>query len=421
MEDHYRVFGLQRTATGAEIRQAYKQCALRWHPDKNPGDRASAEAMFKKIAAAYKVLIDPAQRRLHDAGPSPQLAAERRGAAAPKGVAPSAAPGRPAPAAFPAATAGGVQEAYNLFEEVFGKDPFKDMDSLFQDPTLEGLDRFFAGTFPAERSGARGTPAGTTSTRTERTVAGKLGVLTVSESIRTETVEQQAAAAPAPPPLPASFASNVGSPGHWRARCLASAGLAYRRSMNLADRLEEARGPGCGDVLHLLERRGDWLRVAGGWLPLTIGGKPVMEVLTPSTLLQARCSAAAGVAYRASMDINNRLVGVRGPNCGEVVVIEERLGGWLRCASGWLPLVLGDQPVFELLEDKQALPAAPTRPPEPSGRLWDAWRPWQLALSSGAVGLLAVLGTGSYVALRVSSLLVRGWWRATFGMLPRVW
>jgi len=63
--DYYEVLGLQRTATNDEIKKAYRQLALKWHPDKNPGD-SSCDERFKEIAEAYDVLSDPERRELYD-------------------------------------------------------------------------------------------------------------------------------------------------------------------------------------------------------------------------------------------------------------------------------------------------------------------------------------------------------------------
>src|SRR5581483_2822882 len=61
--DYYEVLGVGRTAAADEIKQAYRRLALRYHPDKNPGD-PTAEAKFKQVGEAYHVLSD-ADRRAH--------------------------------------------------------------------------------------------------------------------------------------------------------------------------------------------------------------------------------------------------------------------------------------------------------------------------------------------------------------------
>lgn len=64
--DYYEVLGLERDADVAEIKKAYRRLALRYHPDKNPGDE-QAEERFKEAAEAYAVLSDQGKRRRYDA------------------------------------------------------------------------------------------------------------------------------------------------------------------------------------------------------------------------------------------------------------------------------------------------------------------------------------------------------------------
>src|SRR5919202_3917857 len=63
--DYYEVLGVSRGATEAEIKSAYRKLAVRYHPDKNPGDHA-AEEKFKEAAEAYSVLSDAEQRARYD-------------------------------------------------------------------------------------------------------------------------------------------------------------------------------------------------------------------------------------------------------------------------------------------------------------------------------------------------------------------
>jgi DnaJ family protein B protein 6 len=64
--DYYTVLGLSRTATESDIKKAYRKMALKWHPDKNPGNQAEAEKMFKQISEAYEVLSDKQKRDVYD-------------------------------------------------------------------------------------------------------------------------------------------------------------------------------------------------------------------------------------------------------------------------------------------------------------------------------------------------------------------
>lgn len=64
-EDYYSILGVARNATEAEIKSAYRKLAMKYHPDRNPGDKA-AEARFRKINGAYQVLSDPKKREVYD-------------------------------------------------------------------------------------------------------------------------------------------------------------------------------------------------------------------------------------------------------------------------------------------------------------------------------------------------------------------
>jgi molecular chaperone DnaJ len=63
--DYYEVLGVTRTATGAELKTAYRKLAIQFHPDKNPGDYA-AEERFKECSEAYEVLADEEKRARYD-------------------------------------------------------------------------------------------------------------------------------------------------------------------------------------------------------------------------------------------------------------------------------------------------------------------------------------------------------------------
>lgn len=65
-KDFYGVLGVDKKATEAEIKKAYRKLARTYHPDQNPGDK-EAEAKFKDVGEAYAVLSDPKERQQYDA------------------------------------------------------------------------------------------------------------------------------------------------------------------------------------------------------------------------------------------------------------------------------------------------------------------------------------------------------------------
>ncbi|MEA3489777.1 MAG: DnaJ domain-containing protein [Candidatus Omnitrophota bacterium] len=64
-KDYYSVLGVKEDASEGEIKKAYRKLALKYHPDKNQGDK-KAEEMFKKITEAYYTLGDPKKRKEYD-------------------------------------------------------------------------------------------------------------------------------------------------------------------------------------------------------------------------------------------------------------------------------------------------------------------------------------------------------------------
>ena len=80
--DYYEVLGVQKSASAEEIKKAYRKAAMKYHPDRNPGDK-EAEAKFKEVGEAYEVLADEGKRQRYDqfgfAGVDPNFGAGGNG------------------------------------------------------------------------------------------------------------------------------------------------------------------------------------------------------------------------------------------------------------------------------------------------------------------------------------------------------
>lgn len=63
---YYDVLSLTKTASADDIKKAYRKEALRWHPDKNPDDKETANKKFKEISEAYQVLSDEKKKEIYD-------------------------------------------------------------------------------------------------------------------------------------------------------------------------------------------------------------------------------------------------------------------------------------------------------------------------------------------------------------------
>jgi len=64
-KDYYKILGVDKNATQDDIKKAYRKLAMKYHPDRNPGDK-SAEEKFKEITEANEVLSDPEKRKKYD-------------------------------------------------------------------------------------------------------------------------------------------------------------------------------------------------------------------------------------------------------------------------------------------------------------------------------------------------------------------
>ena len=98
-EDFYKVLGVEKNATQQEIKKAYRKLALKYHPDRNQGDK-SAEEKFKRVSEAYEVLSNDEKRAKYDQ--FGHAAFEQGGFGGAQG-------------GF-----GGFQDPFDIFREVFG-------------------------------------------------------------------------------------------------------------------------------------------------------------------------------------------------------------------------------------------------------------------------------------------------------------
>ena len=116
--DYYEVLGVDRNASEEEIKKAYRKLAVKYHPDKNPGDRA-AEEKFKELGEAYEALSNSQQRAAYDQYGHAAFDPRARAGGGSRG--------------------GGFHDPFEIFREVFGGGTGSIFDELFggerRDPT----------------------------------------------------------------------------------------------------------------------------------------------------------------------------------------------------------------------------------------------------------------------------------------------
>lgn len=144
--DYYDVLGVKKSASGSEVKTAYRKLALKWHPDKNQSKKKEAEEKFKKINEAYQVISDPKKRKTYD-----QFGHAAFDPSSGMGGNPFAGGARSGPFTWSYSTGTGAAGAQGA-QGAQGANPFADFD--FSDP-FEIFESFFGGGFAQRQSRPR--------------------------------------------------------------------------------------------------------------------------------------------------------------------------------------------------------------------------------------------------------------------------
>ncbi|XAR70917.1 hypothetical protein NMG60_11027959 [Bertholletia excelsa] len=105
--DYYNILKVNRNATDEDLKKSYRRLAMKWHPDKNPTNKAEAEAKFKQLSEAYEVLSDSHKRQIYD----------QRGEEGLKDM--------PPPGSSGFSDGFNPRNAEDIFAEFFGSSPFE--------------------------------------------------------------------------------------------------------------------------------------------------------------------------------------------------------------------------------------------------------------------------------------------------------